>query len=168
MQRETPRASGAVQHKPPPVPESERPSITILPTNRVEALADGIVAIATTLLVFEIKQPLVQGGLAGALLRRWRRHLAAVAIEEMFHLAQVSNLLTAIGGAPHFKRTNFPMPASAYPFGVCLTLEPFSQLTIERFVTYELPEEGILDPGQHASFQAIRERVLAAQGGGPH
>src|SRR5579885_390669 len=94
-----------------------------------------------------------------------RRHLAAVAIEEMLHLAQVSNLLTAIGGAPNFKRTNFPMPASAYPFGVCLTLEPFSQLTIERFVTYEMPEEGILSPEQHAIFEEIRARVLDAQGG---
>jgi hypothetical protein len=74
---------------------------------------------------------------------------------------------TAIGGAPHFKRTNFPMPASAYPFGVCLTLEPFSQLTIERFVTYKLPEAGILAPEQQALFDAIRGRVLDAQGGGP-
>jgi uncharacterized membrane protein len=71
MQRETPPASEAVQHTPLPAPETDRPSITILPTNRVEALADGIVAIATTLLVFEIKQPLVQGGLTGALLRQW-------------------------------------------------------------------------------------------------
>jgi hypothetical protein len=73
---------------------------------------------------YSLKNDVSEGGLTEeqvAMVRRWRRHLAGVAIEEMFHLAQVSNLLTAIGGAPHFKRTNFPMPASAYPFGVCLT-----------------------------------------------
>jgi len=102
-----------------------------------------------------------------AMVRGWRRHLATVAVEEMLHLAQVANLLTAIGGAPNFKRANFPMPASAYPFGVCLTLEPFSTLTIERFVTYEMPEAGILPPEQQAVFDAIRARVLAAQGDEP-
>jgi hypothetical protein len=73
---------------------------------------------------YSLKNDVSEGGLTEeqvAMVRRWRRHLAGVAIEEMFHLAQVSNLLTAIGGAPHFKRTTFPMPASAYPFGVCLT-----------------------------------------------
>jgi uncharacterized membrane protein len=71
MQQETPQASGAMQHEPPPVQETERQSIAILPKNRVEALTDGIVAIATTLLVFEIEQPLVQGGLTDALLSQW-------------------------------------------------------------------------------------------------
>src|SRR2546421_7001389 len=67
---------------------------------------------------YSLKNDVSEGGMTddqAALVRGWRWHLAAVAIEEMFHLAQVSNLLTAIGGAPHFKRTNFPMPASAYP-----------------------------------------------------
>jgi hypothetical protein len=119
---------------------------------------------------YSLKNDASEGGLTEAqanMVRGWRQHLAGVAIEEMLHLAQVSNLLTAVGGAPKFKRTNFPMPASAYPFGVCLTLEPFSQLTIERFVTYEMPEVGILAPEQHAIFDAIRARVLEAQGGGP-
>ena len=117
---------------------------------------------------YSLKNDPSEGGLTeeqAEQVRGWRRHLAAVAIEEMLHLAQVSNLLTAIGGAPNFKRTNFPMPASAYPFGVCLTLEPFSQLTIERFVTYEMPEAGILSPEQQAIFDPIRARVLEAQGG---
>ena len=41
----------------------------------------------------------------------WKRRLAGVAVEEMLHLAQVANLLTAIGGAPNFRRSNFPVPA---------------------------------------------------------
>ncbi len=119
---------------------------------------------------YSLKNDATEGGMTdqqATMVRGWRRHLGMVAIEEMFHLAQVSNLLTAIGGAPNFKRTNFPMPASAYPFGVCLTLEPFSTLTIERFVTYEMPETGILSSEQQALFDTIRERVLAAQGNEP-
>ena len=60
------------------------------------------------------------------MVRGWKRKLASVAVEEMLHLAQVTNMLTAIGGAPHFRRTNFPMPATAFPFGIELALEPFS------------------------------------------
>jgi len=119
---------------------------------------------------YSLKNDASEGGMTPGqtdMVRGWRRHLATVAVEEMFHLAQVANLLTAIGGAPNFKRANFPMAASAYPFGVCLTLEPFSTLTIERFVTYEMPESGILPPEQQAGFDAIRARVLDTQGGGP-
>lgn len=119
---------------------------------------------------YSLKNDVSEGGMTAAqaeMVQGWRRHLATVAVEEMFHLAQVSNMLTAIGGAPNFKRTNFPMPASAYPFGVCLTLEPFSTLTIERFVTYEMPEAGILSAEQQALLDPIRARVLEAQGGGP-
>src|SRR5438309_7634527 len=98
------------------------------------------------------------------MVRGWRRHLSSTAVEELGHLAQLSNLLTASGGAPHFKRTNFPLPPSAYPFGIRLSLEPFSQETIERFVCYEMPEAGILSAEQQALFDPIRARVLEAQG----
>ncbi|GAC1390254.1 MAG: hypothetical protein NVS4B11_05900 [Ktedonobacteraceae bacterium] len=99
-----------------------------------------------------------------AMVRDWRRHLNSTAVEEMGHLAQVSNLLTAIGGAPHFKRTNLPMPPEAYPFGIRLSLEPFSQETIERFVCYEMPEMGILSAEQQALFDPILARVFEGQG----
>ena len=89
----------------------------------------------------------------------WKRKLAGVAVEEMLHLAQVSNILTAVGGAPHFARSNFPMPASTYPFGIVLTLEPFSKALIERFVCYELPEKGILPDDRAAFYETIRNRV---------
>jgi len=115
---------------------------------------------------YSLKNDVSEGGMTGeqaTMVRGWRRFLSSVAIEEMGHLAQVSNLLTAIGGAPHFKRTNFPLPPSAYPFGIRLSLEPFSQETIERFVCYEMPETGILSEEQQALFDPIRARVLAAQ-----
>jgi len=87
----------------------------------------------------------------------------------MLHLAQVSNMLTAIGGAPHFKRANLPMPANAFPFGIRLSLEPFAQETIERFVCYEMPEAGILTPEQERIYGVMRARIVASEGGGgPH
>jgi CDGSH-type Zn-finger protein len=115
---------------------------------------------------YSLKSDVSEGGMTDeqvTMVRGWRRFLSSVAVEEMGHLAQVSNLLTAIGGAPHFKRTNFPLPPSAYPFGIRLSLEPFSQETIERFVCYEMPETGILSEEQQALFDPIRSRVLAAQ-----
>ncbi len=115
---------------------------------------------------YSLKNDVSEGGMTeeqAAMVRGWRRFLSSVAVEEMGHLAQVSNLLTAIGGAPHFKRTNFPLPPSAYPFGIRLSLEPFSQETIERFVCYEMPETGILSEEQQALFDPIRARVFEAQ-----
>lgn len=114
-----------------------------------------------------LKSDVREGGMTGdqvVMVRRWRAHLARVAVEEMLHLAQASNMLTAVGGAPNFRRTNFPLPPTAFPFGLSLTLEPFSTLTIERFVTYELPEPGVLSPEDQATCDAVRARVIAAQG----
>jgi hypothetical protein len=85
-----------------------------------------------------------EGGLSPeqrALVADWKQTLIGVAIDEMGHLGQVANLLTAIGGLPHLVRPNFPQPADAYPFAIPLTLEPFSRDTLERFVRFELPEE---------------------------
>jgi hypothetical protein len=74
---------------------------------------------------YSLKNDVSEGGMTdeqAEMVRGWRRHLCSTAVEEMGHLAQVSNLLTAIGGAPHFRRTNFPLPPSAYPFGIRLSL----------------------------------------------
>ncbi len=119
---------------------------------------------------YSLKSDVSEGGLTPAqveMVRGWKRRLAAVAVEEMLHLAQVSNMLTAIGGAPHFKRTNLPMPASAFPFGIRLSLEPFSVETIERFVCYEMPEAGVLTPEQDAIYATMRARIVESQGGVP-
>ena len=45
-----------------------------------------------------------------ALLVDWEETILRVAHEEMYHLANVCNLLSAIGGAPQFQRPNFPQP----------------------------------------------------------
>lgn len=91
--------------------------------------------------------------------RTWKRKLAGVAVEEMLHLAQVANMLTAIGGAPHFRCTNFPVPAHAFPLGIGMALEPFSQSVVERLVCFEMPEAGILAPERQAVFDRLRERI---------
>src|ERR687893_544873 len=72
--------------------------------------------------------------------RWWERVISEVAAQEMLHLASASNLLTAIGGAPHFSRPNFPQPAKYYPPGFELALMPFSEQALGSFVFYERPE----------------------------
>ncbi|HEV3087904.1 MAG TPA: ferritin-like domain-containing protein, partial [Candidatus Elarobacter sp.] len=110
-----------------------------------------------------LKSDVCEGGLTddqAAMVRRWKRRLSGVAIEEMLHLAQVANMLTAVGGAPHFRRTNFPLPSDAFPFGIPLSLEPFSHDLIERFVCYEMPEEGVLEAERRPVYDELRARVV--------
>jgi CDGSH-type Zn-finger protein len=111
---------------------------------------------------YSIKTHVDEGGVTEeelAAIRGWKRRIATVAVEEMLHLAQVSNMLTAVGGAPHFARSNFPLPASTFPFGIEISLEPLSQSLIERFVCYEMPEPGVLAPDQMAQYDEIRRRT---------
>jgi hypothetical protein len=115
---------------------------------------------------YSLKSNLEEGGMTVdqlSMVKTCKRKLAGVAVEEMLHLAQVNNMLTAIGGAPNFRRTNFPLPVSAFPFGIKLTLEPFSLATIERFVAYELPEEGILKVDLNPVYDALRKKVVLEQ-----
>jgi hypothetical protein len=65
----------------------------------------------------------------------------------MAHLGTVSNMLTAVGGAPQFRRSNFPQLARYFPVpshgGVThleFSLQRFSLSTVERFVRFESPE----------------------------
>jgi hypothetical protein len=80
------------------------------------------------------------------LIRQWESQILSVAREEMAHLGMVCNLLSAIGGAPHFERPNFPQKGvDYYPFDFILS--PFSQETLYRFVRFELPkDEKLPDP----------------------
>jgi hypothetical protein len=73
--------------------------------------------------------------------QRWERVVTSVAVQEMLHLAQASNLLTAIGGMPHFRRPNFPQHAKYYPPEVQLALMPFSEHALRHFIYLERPED---------------------------
>ncbi|GAC1500639.1 MAG: hypothetical protein NVS1B2_25330 [Vulcanimicrobiaceae bacterium] len=110
-----------------------------------------------------LKSDVAEGGLTeaqSAMLRGWKRKLAGVAVEEMLHLAQVSNMLVAVGGAPHFRRTNFPLPSDAFSFGIPLALEPFTLELAERLVCYEMPEDGVLDVERQPTYDDLRARVI--------
>src|SRR5579871_1848828 len=114
---------------------------------------------------YSIKTRPDEGGLThdeAVAIRSWKSKIAHVAVEEMLHLGQVSNILTAVGGAPHFARSNFPLPASTFPFGIAITLEPLSPSLLDRFVCYEFPEDGVLTPAQMAEYAPIRERTAGA------
>ncbi|HYL27418.1 MAG TPA: ferritin-like domain-containing protein, partial [Candidatus Nitrosotalea sp.] len=113
---------------------------------------------------YSIKTRLEEGGLTFdelMIVRKWKRKIAQVAVEEMLHLAQVSNILAAVGGTAHFVRSNFPLPASTFPFGIEITLEPLSLALIERFICYEFPEEGALSGERLAQYDDLRSRSVS-------
>src|SRR5688572_4456703 len=74
-----------------------------------------------------------------AAVRRWRRDLDSVAVEEMFHLAVVTNLLTAVGAPPHFDRPNFPHGCSYYLPDYQIELRPFDDVSLDHFIAVEQP-----------------------------
>ncbi len=76
----------------------------------------------------------------GAAVARWRSAIVDVAIDEMLHLALVSNLLSAIGSTPHFQRPNFPVSPGYHPAGIVVALAPFDRATLDHFVFLERPE----------------------------
>ena len=74
------------------------------------------------------------------LIRKWESQILSVAREEMAHLGTVCNLLSAVGGAPHFGRPNFPQKATKYyPFD--FVLSRFSDESLYRFIRFELPKD---------------------------
>ena len=70
----------------------------------------------------------------------WKRAIISVAVEEMTHLALASNLMAALGGAPHFNRPNFPVAPGYHPSGVVVELARFSPETLDHFIYLERPE----------------------------
>ena len=92
---------------------------------------------------------------------RWRASVRAVAVEEMTHLALVSNLLTAVGGAPHFARQNFPVAPGVHPARIVVELAPMDLATVDHFVFLERPEGVDLPDGD--SFASPRAYVRGAR-----
>jgi CDGSH-type Zn-finger protein/uncharacterized Fe-S cluster protein YjdI len=91
---------------------------------------------------------------------RWRRAITSVAVEEMGHLALVSNLMCAIGGAAHFGRPNFPITPGYHPAGMQVLLAPFNRETIQHFVYLERPEGVEEEFGKGFEPQGIYRRSL--------
>ena len=74
------------------------------------------------------------------LVKRWKRVITSVAVEEMTHLTLANNLLVAIGAGPHLSRPNFPVPPTQYPSGIVVELEHFSPAVLDHFIYLERPE----------------------------
>ena len=120
---------------------------------------------------FSIKQDLSEGGLDWKQLqtaRLWASELYMVAAEEMLHLAQAWNILSAAGGAPYYMRPNFPQSRTYYGFDLPLALEPFGVSALRRFILYEtpadqitLPPDDTLDdaPGRYRSVGELYDRI---------
>lgn len=70
----------------------------------------------------------------------WKRAISTVAVEEMVHLALASNIMVAVGGAPHFSRPNFPVAPGYHPSGVIVELARFDLDTLDHFIYLERPE----------------------------
>jgi len=71
--------------------------------------------------------------------KRWRRAILDVAIDEMGHLAAVWNITAALGGSPGFGRGNFPLDAGYLPAGVVVKLAPFNADVLQHFIHLERP-----------------------------
>ena len=99
--------------------------------------------------VFSLREPgspELVGQEAGAV-SRWRDVILGVAIEEMAHLANVCNILSALGAPAHFLRQNFPIPPGYHPAGVVVRLAPFNLETLDHFIYLERPESVSLADG---------------------
>jgi Ferritin-like len=96
---------------------------------------------------FSLKRGLDEG-LTPAQLDRvqaWEAALISVIKQEMLHLALSTNILTAIGAAPHFERPNFPILSRWYPPNVQIALVPFGERALRHFIYLERPEGMALD-----------------------
>ncbi len=93
--------------------------------------------------IFSLKTTVAEGVTAAQLatINQWKAKLRRIAKEEMEHLATVTNLLSAVGGAPHFRRPNFPQQPGFYPPDTAFALEPFGAASLKRYINFERTEQ---------------------------
>jgi hypothetical protein len=105
---------------------------------------------------FSLKRGAEEGLTPGQLaqVQTWEAALISVIKQEMLHLALSSNILTAVGAAPHFERPNFPILSRWYPSGVQIALVPFGARALRHFIYLERPEGMPLDDAE--GFRAAR------------
>ena len=71
---------------------------------------------------------------------RWDKTVTGIAVEEMLHLALITNVMTAIGAGPTLSRPNFPRHSAYLPPGVEFALLPFGGDSLTHFLYLERPE----------------------------
>src|SRR5438876_5966896 len=114
---------------------------------------------------FSLKRSIDEGVTPEQLARiqAWETTLIDVIKQEMLHLALATNILTAVGAAPHFERPNFPILTRWYPPGVQIALVPFGERALRHFIYLERPEGMALDDA--AGFAAARHAQPLTAGG---
>ena len=83
-----------------------------------------------------------------ARVQAWEATLIDVIKQEMLHLALATNILTAVGAAPHFQRPNLPILSRWYPPGVQIALLPFGERALRHFMYLERPEGMTLEDAE--------------------
>jgi len=119
---------------------------------------------------FSLKRGTDEGLTPAQLVRvqAWEAAMISVIKQEMLHLALATNVLTAIGAAPHFERPNFPILSHWYPPGVQIALVPFGERALRHFIYLERPEGMALDDAagfaadQHAQPLTVDDAGLVA------
>src|SRR5215467_7590756 len=116
---------------------------------------------------FSLKRGLDEGLTEAQLARvqAWEKALISVIKQEMLHLALATNILTAVGAAPHFERPNFPILSRWYPEGVQIALVPFGERALRHFIYLERPEGMALDDA--AGFAAAKHAKPLTTGDAP-
>jgi Ferritin-like len=91
---------------------------------------------------FSLKRSVQEGVTPEQLARiqAWELAIIDVVKQEMLHLSLATNILTAIGAAPHFERPNFPILSRWYPPDVQIALVPFGERALRHFMFLERPE----------------------------
>lgn len=104
---------------------------------------------------FSLKDGEVDGLSAeeAAAVKRWRGVLINVAVEEMGHLTAVWNITSALGGAPRFGRTNFPLDPGYLPAGIVVKLAPFNLATLQHFIFLERPRGSTERDGEGFTYE---------------
>ena len=98
----------------------------------------------------------------------WETSLIDIIKQKMLHLALATNILTAVGAAPHFERPNLPISSRWYPSGVQIALLPFGEEALRHFMYLERPEGMALSdaeslvPTQEAEVRSIDVESLLA------
>jgi hypothetical protein len=108
---------------------------------------------------FSLKRSVDEGVTPEQLVRMqaWELTMIDVIKQEMLHLALATNILTAIGAAPHFERPNFPILSRWYPEGVQIALVPFGERALRHFMYLERPEGMALDDAEgFAALEHVR------------
>ncbi|HYW57150.1 MAG TPA: ferritin-like protein [Polaromonas sp.] len=83
-----------------------------------------------------------------AVVAGWRKTLMGLCVEEMVHLAQVCNLMVALGSRPHLNRPNLPTPPGYHPSKITLGLSPFNGETLDHFIFLERPEQANIEDAE--------------------